>query len=203
MSVKLLSRDTHTVLDALVEERKNSRFTNKDIWSDPIWSRQLKKTPDRPMILAVIIDPDTGCAIWQGSTNGKSHAVAHGRPVYRWYYEYFFGPMPINHECHHLCGDGLCVNPQHIIPVTRSEHMRIEAALRAERGIFSNRRKQGDKLNEQSVRELLELVWNGASREEVAQRFDVSISMVSRIVRGERWGHIVEEMKQRRVLSAA
>lgn len=189
----LVPREVRTETDLLVEARKAARHSDRDIWTDSIWARKLKRTPDRPEILAVIRDEETGCAVWQGSSNGDRHAAAHGRPVYRWYYEYFYGKVPAKHDMHHLCENGMCVNPEHLIPVTRSEHMRIEAALRAARGLYPNRKEQGAKLNVQEVRAILAALDGGMRREVLASQYRVSISTIARIASGQRWGHVREE----------
>lgn len=67
------------------------------------------------------------CWIWQKSVssedygriwNGKGHDHAH-----RVYYERFVGTIAKDHEIHHECGVRLCVNPAHLVEVTRAEHM--------------------------------------------------------------------------------
>lgn len=41
-------------------------------------------------------------------------------------YEYWVGPIPDDREVHHLCANRACVNPLHLRPVTRKEHMHLE-----------------------------------------------------------------------------
>jgi hypothetical protein len=41
-------------------------------------------------------------------------------------YELFCGSIPDGKEIHHECHNGWCVNPQHLIPVTRQENMFLE-----------------------------------------------------------------------------
>ena len=163
-------------------------------WTDPIWTRTLRRTSKRPEILAVI-RAENGCAIWQGADNGNGHAMNQGRPVYRWYYEYFHGPIPARMECHHLCDNGLCVNPQHILLVTREEHMRIERAGR--RPFFKKR-----KLDEAQVIEILELLERGETIDSIAVRFGVSDTLISMIRNGLRWATVVERYRSRETKEA-
>lgn len=69
-----------------------------------------------------------GCWIWQGSPlpNGYGRiGVRHGKNntkgqlVHRVAYETFVGPIPKGLTIDHLCRNKLCVNPDHLEPVTQ------------------------------------------------------------------------------------
>jgi hypothetical protein len=73
------------------------------------------------------------CWIWQKSIgsegygrvwNGAGHDMAH-----RVYYERHVGSIPSGYEIHHECENPSCVNPAHLIEVTRAEHMQIEGRV--------------------------------------------------------------------------
>lgn len=57
-----------------------------------------------------------GPGVWAGA-----HRVA---------YELIVGPIPEGLDLDHTCGNKSCVNPDHLDPVTRAEHMRRELARR-------------------------------------------------------------------------
>lgn len=82
-----------------------------------------KLTPD------YIVTAD-GCWIWQKAKTrlGHGHLMRDRtwRMAYRDYYESFVGPIPAEIELHHLCGEPSCVNPEHLKPVTRREHMLLD-----------------------------------------------------------------------------
>jgi hypothetical protein len=40
-------------------------------------------------------------------------------------FELFKGAVPEGKEIHHSCGNPLCVNPEHLIAVTRKEHVEL------------------------------------------------------------------------------
>jgi hypothetical protein len=81
----------------------------------------------------VEIDHESGCWNWMGSKNGNTeygkfsyrvggqtfHPTAH-----RFCWETFVGPIPEGLEIDHLCGNKLCVNPDHLEPVTHAENCR-------------------------------------------------------------------------------
>jgi hypothetical protein len=75
---------------------------------------------------------DSGCWNWTGSH-------VHGRPrfggrtrscAYRFSYELAHGEIPTGFHVHHLCGNGSCVNPEHLTALAFAKHLRLHAAER-------------------------------------------------------------------------
>ena len=79
--------------------------------------------------LAKIDNRSDGCWPWRGariSATGYGF-VGHGRDrvvAHRWVYERLIGPIPEGADLHHRCENKICVNPDHLEPLTRSEHMK-------------------------------------------------------------------------------
>ena len=81
----------------------------------------------------VLPEPNSGCWLWNGSGRGpyygkfaikKNSFMAH-----RVSYELFKGKIPDGLEIDHVCRNRICVNPDHLEPVTRKEnHARSIAA---------------------------------------------------------------------------
>lgn len=71
------------------------------------------------------VDP-RGCWIWSGSCfpNGYGRMKVEGRdrPAHRLSYEAFVGPIPEGLVIDHLCKVPLCINPEHLEPVTVQEN---------------------------------------------------------------------------------
>lgn len=77
---------------------------------------------------------DSGCIEWIAGTHGVGYGLFYagrtstaqtGRTAaHRWSYEYHVGPIPDGLEIDHLCRNRLCVNPEHLEPVTRQENLR-------------------------------------------------------------------------------
>lgn len=70
----------------------------------------------------------TPCWIWQLGTGSEGYGVvkSFGRRMqaHRFYYEERFGPIGEGFQLDHLCRVRLCVNPDHLEPVTAAENTR-------------------------------------------------------------------------------
>jgi HNH endonuclease len=75
-----------------------------------------------------LIDLETGCWVWQRSTSfqGYGQVWYKGRlhRAHRVFYELHRGPIPEGLQIDHTCGNRLCVNPDHLEPVTPIENTR-------------------------------------------------------------------------------
>lgn len=78
------------------------------------------KLPFRP--------PSPLCWVWTGTKTQKGYGVfTHERKnvfVHRYSYERFTGKIPEGLTIDHLCRNPLCVNPDHLEPVTLAENTR-------------------------------------------------------------------------------
>jgi len=87
------------------------------------------KTPIDRLLARISPEPNTGCWIWTGATQGLGEYGAIGiggklRYTHRVSYETFKGPISDGMEIDHLCGVSRCINPDHLEAVTREENMR-------------------------------------------------------------------------------
>lgn len=68
------------------------------------------------------------CWEWEGSKTpdnyGRHWYRYKGPMAHRWVWEALVGEIPENYEIDHLCMNTLCVNPDHLEPVTGSENHR-------------------------------------------------------------------------------
>lgn len=72
---------------------------------------------------------ETSCWIWQGKPGANGYATVRLNPdiriyAHRFYYERFVGEIPPKHHLHHRCEVPLCVNPEHLVPLTPKDHRR-------------------------------------------------------------------------------
>ena len=74
-------------------------------------------------------EPNSGCWLWTASDDGKGYGQFGGTPrpngradgmrkAYKVGYEIYVGPVPEGLELDHKCRTKMCVNPDHLEPVT-------------------------------------------------------------------------------------
>lgn len=73
-------------------------------------------------------EDDRGCWIWQGRQIKGYGTASMGRLAHRVAYQEMVGDIPTGLELDHLCRTPLCVNPDHLEPVTRDENRRRHIA---------------------------------------------------------------------------
>jgi HNH endonuclease len=72
----------------------------------------------------------SGCVLWTGAKRQSGHGYTwNGAKVTYAHivsYELAKGPVPKGFELHHTCVNSSCVNPDHLQPVTRGDHQRLQ-----------------------------------------------------------------------------
>lgn len=105
----------------------------------PAWSLADLVRRDPLIAPKLEVDAETGCWIWTGAQNRGGYPSdkggLYGRLkrkgvlwyVHRWVYHLLIGPIPAEHDVHHLvevgCTSTLCCNPRHLEAVPHgAEH---------------------------------------------------------------------------------
>lgn len=147
------------------------------------------------------------CWLWTGalSTGGYGNFWAFGRYMRATHVVLLLKGVVVpegQHACHH-CDNPACVKPRHLFVGTRNDNMRDchakgrsgDALLRSEttRGAANVKAK----LDERGVRALVD-AWNagGATKAELARRFNVWPSNVQHIIHGRTWKHLGLEIRR-------
>ncbi len=92
---------------------------------------QVQDTLARRLFTRVVIDPVTGCWNWTGHLNHDGYggirvSKGHDRHAHIVTYEMFVGPVPPGYELHHaVCENKACCNFEHVTPLTKSEHSKL------------------------------------------------------------------------------
>lgn len=96
------------------------------------------------------VDKTETCWIWMAAqTSGYGYFASEvERYAHRWSYVHLVGPIPHGLHVDHLCRNKLCVNPDHLEPVTLAENLRRAAAFNA----LDATCKRGHPWNEQNTR---------------------------------------------------
>ncbi len=124
-----------------------------------------------------IVDPETGCWVWQGAKlpGGYGTMSRSGEQIYthRYYYERAKGPIPAGLQLDHLCRNRACCNPDHLEPVTH--------AVNLQRGATA-------KLTPDDVREIRRIFSEGGVTVTTLSRtYGVAFKTINRIVRNLGW----------------
>jgi hypothetical protein len=76
----------------------------------------------------VAYEAASGCWLWLGPVANSGYGVVRvdgsSTTAHRLMYLLHGGQIPFGHQLDHLCGIKLCVNPQHLEPVTAAENRR-------------------------------------------------------------------------------
>lgn len=117
----------------------------------------------------------TDCWIWPYSKNGNGYGViGKGKKIidaHRFMFETILRPVPANCELDHLCKNKLCVNPDHLEPVSHREN-----CLRGKQ----------TKLTPADVKIIRSMAGKHSQRQ-IAERFGVSRACIGYILQGKRW----------------
>lgn len=107
-----------------------TRFDREWVRGKPV--KRIPGHGRRKHSLEYIVDPETQCWNWAGGINSSGYGVYERdrkRTVaHRFIYERNKGPIPEGKYLDHICKNRRCVNPDHLQPVTNSEHAAIETA---------------------------------------------------------------------------
>ena len=72
-----------------------------------------------------IPEPNTGCWLWDRSINNSGYGTSSRGLAHRVVYEIENGALLCGEEVDHICRMRSCVNPDHLVAVSRSENMRL------------------------------------------------------------------------------
>lgn len=128
-----------------------------------------------------------GCWAWTASDNGAGYGFFRVGSLldgtrrrvlaHRWSYSFLMGDPPAGLDLDHLCRNTLCVNPDHLEPVTRGENSRRGVRTYGERDAMA-------KLTWDAVGTIRQ---SEESSRALAERYGVSMSSIHNVKKGATW----------------
>lgn len=112
------------------------------------------------------------------------------RPVHRFLYETFYGPIDKNLVCCHKCDVRNCINPAHIFIGTREDNQKdMKEKGRAAKGS----RNGMSKLTEDNIKNIFKLRKSGMMQKDIGKLFNVTQSHISLVLSNGTWKHLKED----------
>lgn len=129
---KLCVRASH--LDPVTFEENSRRARTTHGKSHEKWTGQRKMSRSSVDRFYEKFIKTESCWLWTPPPNAKGYGQFGDRGkmhvAHRWSYAHFKGPIPPGLVLDHLCEVKLCVNPDHLEPVTQSENVRRSSKSR-------------------------------------------------------------------------
>lgn len=138
----------------------------------------------------------TPCWEWIGALIGKGYGQFQVRPnkdknAHRWAWRIYRGRLLDEDRVLHHCDNPRCVNPNHLFVGSSSDN--AQDMKSKGRHLFGERNAKS-KLTANDVIEMHNLSKDGMSTYKIAGIFGVHQTIVSRILRGERWEHLYKAL---------
>lgn len=136
---------------------------------------------------------DAGCWLWKEycDKDGYGRVRVGGRklPAHRVSYELHVGPITDGLWVLHRCDRPTCVNPDHLFLGTPADNVR-DMIQKGRKPLIVGERAGAAKLTAQQVTNIRQRYAAGEMGYKLAIEFGVSKSLVSLVVRGDRWKHV-------------
>jgi hypothetical protein len=141
-----------------------------------------------------IEEPNSGCWIWLGTRDkneyGQISVKRRNLHAHRVMFEQTYGALPGGLFACHTCDTPPCINPKHLFAGTPLEN----TADMFRKGRAHRARGSEHGLAVYSLETILAIraaVVSGEKQYDIAERFGVAQSHVSRIKRGQTWRHLI------------
>lgn len=135
---------------------------------------------------------NSGCWLWKGAKTKSGYGLIWitedkcNRLAHRVSYALHNGVDPDALDVCHHCDTPLCVNPEHLFVGTRKDN--ILDCVAKQRNAFGT--KNGHSILTDEIVAFIHSLDGLESQKEIAKRYDVNPSVISRIMSGKAWRHI-------------
>lgn len=135
----------------------------------------------------------SNCWIWVGAKDkdgyGQFRAGYRMAKAHRFSYSLFHGPIPDDALICHSCDNPSCVNPMHIAPGTWATNIN-DMMERGRCNPPQGEKYNFNKLTTEKIKEIRRLRISGLLHRELADKFNVSTSLIHLVLARKRWAHI-------------
>jgi hypothetical protein len=135
------------------------------------------------------VEVDKGCWLWKGAILKTGYGAFDRGPLksHRVSFELFRGKIPKGKFVCHSCDMPSCVNPGHLWAGTNSENI-LDAIKKGRKKPMRGTLNGMCKLTPLAVLAIRDLAKQDSwSQARIAEKFSISQTQISRIVRGKRW----------------
>lgn len=155
--------------------------------------RLVRASPIAAKLCASVTVSPAGCWMWRRaktpSTYGYIRHEGRGERAHRLSYRVFCGPIPDGmFVCHH-CDTPACINPQHLFIGSAGDNNR-DMMRKGRAKIVRGEASGKSILTEASATEILRRHAAGERSPELAKAFDVSLTTVQDLIRGNTWADL-------------
>lgn len=135
------------------------------------------------------------CWIWSGNTHrqgyGKFSFMGKSIPAHRMSYEIHKGHVVGNSMVCHRCDNPSCVNPSHLFLGSAKDNMADKVSKGRHKGAHKGSCHHLAILDDEKVCDIRRLYKSGeVTQYTLAEKFNVSQSLISNIVNNSKWSHI-------------
>ena len=138
------------------------------------------------------VDKSGDCWLWVGAKNSNGYGYFHfnGKQhrAHRFSWGLVYDKIPDNLLICHHCDNTACVRPSHLFLGTSKDNV-SDMILKGRRH-DSNGEGGNNKLENSDVIYIRATASSGVSQVDLAREFNVSESLIPRIIRRKRWTHI-------------
>lgn len=135
----------------------------------------------------VMPEPNTGCWLWVGAMMGKYGCFSLKNKAvlaHRVSFELYKGPILKNANVCHSCDNPLCVNPEHLWLGTTQQNTRDRHSKQRDA------RGESHGMAKLTNDQVIEIKNHKGNHRPMAEKFGITIAVVSIIRRGEGWRHL-------------
>jgi len=138
-----------------------------------------------------------GCWEWQAATMGKGYGfmkipgTRNQISAHRLSYLLHYGTLPDDMNVCHTCDNPKCVKPSHLFLGTQKDNQQDMKSK--DRHLYGSRNTVS-KLTDEKARQIHKLSNQGLSQGKIGKIFGITQGTVWKILKGQRWEHIYNEI---------